>query len=157
MRGRDCCHVTGLGVIAFSANNSCLPLWVLGEWSTEVRFSVDQNNNTEATRKSMASESNTWRAENNLVRTGTLKSLEFREPVKFQVEFFFIRNPDLLGNGSLPIVVQDSNIQSNPSEMLRHLVPTLRRERNLGPDSFRSRKLHETRIKYFTKLKIKYP
>jgi hypothetical protein len=27
------------------------------------------------------------RAEGNLVRTGTVKGLEFREPVKFQVEF----------------------------------------------------------------------
>jgi hypothetical protein len=27
--------------------------------------------------------------------------------VKFQTEFLFIRNPDLLGNGRLPLVVQD--------------------------------------------------
>ena len=49
----------------------------------------------------------TVRAEGNLVRTGTLNRLEFREPVKFSVEFLFIRNPDLLGNGRLPLVVQD--------------------------------------------------
>jgi len=47
------------------------------------------------------------RAEGNLVRTGTIKGLEFREPVKFHTEFLFIRNPDLLGNGRLPLVVQD--------------------------------------------------
>jgi len=47
------------------------------------------------------------RAEGNLVRTGTLKGIEFREPVKFQIEFLFVRNPDLLGNGRLPLVVQD--------------------------------------------------
>ena len=47
------------------------------------------------------------RAEGNLVRTGTVNNLEFREPVKFQTEFLFIRNPDLLGNGRLPLVVQD--------------------------------------------------
>ena len=27
--------------------------------------------------------------------------------MKFQTEFLFIRNPDLLGNGRLPLVVQD--------------------------------------------------
>jgi hypothetical protein len=47
------------------------------------------------------------RTEGNLIRTGTLKSMEFREPVKFRIEFLFIRNPDLLGNGRLPLVVQD--------------------------------------------------
>jgi len=47
------------------------------------------------------------RAEGNLVRTGTLKGIEFRKPVKFQTEFPVIRNPDLLGNGRLPFVVQD--------------------------------------------------
>jgi hypothetical protein len=47
------------------------------------------------------------RAEGNLVRTGTVNRLEFREPVKFTIEFLFIRNPDLLANGRLPLVVQD--------------------------------------------------
>lgn len=47
------------------------------------------------------------RAEGNLIRTGTLKGMEFREPVRFQIEFLFIRNLDLLGNGRLPLVVQD--------------------------------------------------
>ena len=47
------------------------------------------------------------RAQGNLVRTGTVNQLEFREPMKFTVEFLFIRNPDLLGNGRLPLVVQD--------------------------------------------------
>lgn len=54
------------------------------------------------------------RAEGNLVRTGTLKGLEFREPVKFQIEFLFIRNPDLLGNGRLPLVVQDFTYTESP-------------------------------------------
>jgi hypothetical protein len=54
------------------------------------------------------------RAEGNLVRTGTLKGLEFREPVKFQIEFLFIRNPDLLGNGRLPLVVQDFTYTEKP-------------------------------------------
>lgn len=54
------------------------------------------------------------RAEGNLVRTGTLKGMEFREPVKLQIEFLFIRNPDLLGNGRLPLVVQDFTYTEKP-------------------------------------------
>jgi len=54
------------------------------------------------------------RAEGNLVRTGTVNKLEFREPVKFRVEFLFIRNPDLLGNGRLPLVVQDFKYTEQP-------------------------------------------
>jgi len=54
------------------------------------------------------------RAEGNLIRTGTLKGMEFREPVKFQIEFLFIRNPDLLGNGRLPLVVQDFTYTEKP-------------------------------------------
>lgn len=54
------------------------------------------------------------RAEGNLVRTGTVNQLEFREPVKFQAEFLFIRNPDLLGNGRLPLVVQDFTYTEKP-------------------------------------------
>src|SRR4029450_6385086 len=45
------------------------------------------------------------RAQGNLIRTGTVNNLEFREPVKFQIESVFIRNPDLLGNERLPLVV----------------------------------------------------
>lgn len=54
------------------------------------------------------------RAEGNLIRTGMLNGMEFREPVKFQVEFLFIRNPDLLGNGRLPLVVQDFKYEESP-------------------------------------------
>jgi hypothetical protein len=54
------------------------------------------------------------RAEGNLIRTGTVNKLEFREPVIFQVEFLFIRNPDLLGNGRLPLVVQDFKYTEQP-------------------------------------------
>jgi hypothetical protein len=54
------------------------------------------------------------RAEGNLVRTGTLKGLEFREPAMFNIEFLFIRNPDLLGNGRLPLVVQDFKYSEAP-------------------------------------------
>ena len=56
----------------------------------------------------------TVRTEGNLIRTGTLNKMEFREPVKFSIEFLFIRNPDLLGNGRLPLVVQDFNYQETP-------------------------------------------
>lgn len=54
------------------------------------------------------------RAGGNLIRTGTLNGLEFREPVTFQIEFLFIRNPDLLGNGRLPLVVQDFKYSELP-------------------------------------------
>jgi hypothetical protein len=56
----------------------------------------------------------TVRAEGNLIRTGTVNKLEFREPVQFVVEFLFIRNPDLLGNGRLPLVVQDFKYKESP-------------------------------------------
>jgi hypothetical protein len=56
----------------------------------------------------------TVHAEGNLIRTGTVNKLEFREPVKFAVEFLFIRNPDLLGNGRLPLVVQDFKYKESP-------------------------------------------
>ena len=54
------------------------------------------------------------RSEGNLIRTGTLNKIEFREPVKFMIEFLFIRNPDLLGNGRLPLVVQDFEYKETP-------------------------------------------
>lgn len=54
------------------------------------------------------------RAEGNLIRTGTVNKLEFREPAKFQIEFLFGRNPDLLGNGRLPLVVQDFKYTEQP-------------------------------------------
>jgi hypothetical protein len=54
------------------------------------------------------------RAEGNLIRTGTVNKMEFREPVRFQTEFLFIRNPDLLGNGRLPLVVQDFTYTEKP-------------------------------------------
>lgn len=54
------------------------------------------------------------RAEGGLIRTGTVNGLEFREPVKFTVEFLFIRNPDLLANGRLPLVVQDFKYKETP-------------------------------------------
>jgi hypothetical protein len=54
------------------------------------------------------------KAEGNLIRTGTLKGMEFREPVRFQIDFLFIRNPDLLGNGRLPLMVQDFKYTETP-------------------------------------------
>ena len=42
------------------------------------------------------------------------QQMEFREPVKFSMEFLFIRNPDLLGNGRLPLVVQDFKYKETP-------------------------------------------
>jgi len=54
------------------------------------------------------------RAQGHLIRTGTVNKLEFREPVKFTTEFLFIRNPDLLSNGRLPLVVQDFKYSEVP-------------------------------------------
>ena len=54
------------------------------------------------------------RAQGNLIRTGTVNKLEFREPVKFQIELLLLRNPDLLGNGRLPLVVQDFKYSETP-------------------------------------------
>lgn len=45
------------------------------------------------------------RASGNLIRTGTLRGIEFREPAAFEVSFLFIRNPNLMANGRLPLVV----------------------------------------------------
>lgn len=56
----------------------------------------------------------TVKAEGNLIRTGTVNQLEFREPVRFTVEFFFIRNPELLANGRLPLVVQNFQYKETP-------------------------------------------
>ncbi len=41
----------------------------------------------------------------NLVRTGLLGEMEFRETAEFELILEFIRNPDLLKNGLLPLVV----------------------------------------------------
>jgi hypothetical protein len=40
--------------------------------------------------------------------------MEFREPVKFQIEFLFIRHLNLLGNGRLPLIVQDFQYTAPP-------------------------------------------
>jgi hypothetical protein len=40
----------------------------------------------------------------NLVRSGRLNKVEFRGPVKFQLKFLFVGNPNLLCNGYLPLV-----------------------------------------------------
>ncbi|MCX6960820.1 MAG: hypothetical protein NTW91_11210 [Verrucomicrobia bacterium] len=53
-------------------------------------------------------------AEGNLVRTGTVNAIEFREVAKFHMDLFFIRNPDLLANGRLPLVVQDFKYEEKP-------------------------------------------
>lgn len=54
------------------------------------------------------------RASGNLIRTGTLRGIEFREPATFQANFLFIRNPDLLANGRLPLVVYQAEIKEMP-------------------------------------------
>ena len=46
------------------------------------------------------------RAQGGLVRTGTINNIEFREPANFTMEFLFIKNPNLIDNGMLPLVVK---------------------------------------------------
>ena len=33
---------------------------------------------------------------------------------KFKITFLFVRNPDLTGNGRLPLVIQDFNYEEKP-------------------------------------------
>jgi hypothetical protein len=80
----------------------------------------------------------TVRAEGNLIRTGTVNKMEFREPVKFQTEFLFIRNPDLLGNRRLPLVVQESGIRKSLCKREESLGKNLLR---FGPQVFNRRRL----------------
>jgi hypothetical protein len=46
----------------------------------------------------------------NLVRTGRLDKLEFRGPVKFQLEFIFVTEIPTCPAMRLPLVLQDLNI-----------------------------------------------
>jgi hypothetical protein len=46
------------------------------------------------------------RAQGSLVRTGTINAIEFREPANFTIELLFIKNPNLIDNGMLPLVVR---------------------------------------------------
>lgn len=53
-------------------------------------------------------------AEGKLVRTGTLNQIEFREVAKFKITFYLVCHPDLMGNGRLPLVVQDFKYEETP-------------------------------------------
>ena len=46
------------------------------------------------------------RAQGGLIRTGTIHNIEFREPANFTLELLFIKNPNLIENGMLPLVVK---------------------------------------------------
>lgn len=50
----------------------------------------------------------------NLVRTGSLSEMEFREVAEFELILEFIRNPDLLKNGLLPLVVYSLRYSEKP-------------------------------------------
>jgi hypothetical protein len=43
-----------------------------------------------------------------------LNQIEFREVAKCKITFFFVRNPGLMGNGRLPLVVQDFKYDEKP-------------------------------------------
>jgi hypothetical protein len=47
------------------------------------------------------------RAQGSLVRTGTINNIEFREPANFTLELLFLKNPNLIENGLLPLVVRN--------------------------------------------------
>jgi hypothetical protein len=47
------------------------------------------------------------RASGSLVRTGTINNIEFREPANFMIELLFIKNPNMIDNGMLPLVVRN--------------------------------------------------
>jgi hypothetical protein len=74
------------------------------------------------------------RTEGNLIRTGTLNEMEFREPLKFGIEFLFIRNPDLLGNGRLPLQDGSFCFSSSAGYFLRSF--------SYGGSRSRSRTIH---------------
>lgn len=65
-----------------------------------------------ATRKLKAAGGQTYdswivRARGNLIRSGTYESLPIEEPHIFSIDFEFIRNPDILGNGLFPLLVRN--------------------------------------------------
>ena len=47
------------------------------------------------------------RAQGTLIRTGTINNIEFREPANFTLELLFLKNPNLIENGLLPLVVRN--------------------------------------------------
>jgi hypothetical protein len=67
---------------------------------------------TVATRRIDAKDKKTYdaviiRASGSLIRTGTINNIEFREPAAFTIEFLFLKNPNLIENGLLPLVVRN--------------------------------------------------
>lgn len=54
------------------------------------------------------------KAQGSLVRTGTINNIEFREPANFTIELIFLKNPNLIDNGMLPLVVR--NFKYNESK-----------------------------------------
>ena len=55
------------------------------------------------------------RAQGTLLRTGTVNNIEFREPANFSVEFLFLKNPNLIENGLLPLVVRNFKYSESKS------------------------------------------
>lgn len=52
-------------------------------------------------------ESYTVKINGNLIRDGLLHNIAFHEPYSFEMELVFVRNPNILGNGMLPLALYD--------------------------------------------------
>jgi hypothetical protein len=75
---------------------------------------------TVATRRIDAKDKKTYdaviiRAQGSLIRTGTINNIEFREPATFTLEFLFLKNPNLIENGLLPLVVRNFKYSESKS------------------------------------------
>ncbi len=54
------------------------------------------------------------RARGNLIRSGTYEGLPIEEPHTFSIDFEFIRNPDIIGNGLFPLLVRNIAYEEKP-------------------------------------------
>ena len=75
---------------------------------------------TVETRRINAKDSKTYdavviRAQGSLIRTGTINKIEFREPANFTLELLFLKNPNLIDNGMLPLVVRNFKYSESKS------------------------------------------
>ncbi len=52
-------------------------------------------------------ESYTVKVNGNLIRDGLLRNIAFHEPYSFEMELVFVRNPNILGSGMLPLALYD--------------------------------------------------
>ncbi|MBM3610959.1 MAG: hypothetical protein FJX18_05500 [Alphaproteobacteria bacterium] len=58
-------------------------------------------------RKNNSLEAYTVKVNGNLIRDGSLHNILFHEPYSFEMELIFLRNPNILSNGMLPLALYD--------------------------------------------------